>query len=93
MNRDLTDLLSDILLYAKQAEEIVQTTDLKTLSKMSIESLALIKCLEVIGEAVKHIPQKVRDNYPAGEWKVAAGMRAVLAHRYWSANGVQTWHE
>lgn len=86
MNRDLTDFLEDILAYSKRAQEIVQTINIATLTEFSIESLALVRCLEVIGEAVKHIPQEVRDKYPVGKWKVAAGMRDVLAHQYWSAD-------
>lgn len=57
-----------------------------TLTEMSVESLALIRCMEVIGEAVKKIPQDVKAKHPEIKWREAAGLRDILIHRYWSAN-------
>jgi len=43
---------------------------------------AVIRSLEVMGEAVKKIPVELRDKYPEIPWKYIAGMRDKLIHEY-----------
>ena len=43
---------------------------------------AVIRNLEIIGEAAKHIPEDIRGKYPGIEWKKMAGLRDVLIHNY-----------
>src|SRR5689334_23977703 len=43
---------------------------------------AVVRNLEVIGEAVKQIPERIRTAYPDIEWKKIAGLRDILAHQY-----------
>jgi uncharacterized protein with HEPN domain len=43
---------------------------------------AVVRSLEIIGEASKNIPADVRNKYPAVEWRVMAGMRDRLIHHY-----------
>ncbi|GAA4317393.1 DUF86 domain-containing protein [Compostibacter hankyongensis] len=45
-------------------------------------SRAIIRSLEIIGEASKHVPPDFRNKYPLIEWKVMAGMRDRLIHHY-----------
>jgi len=47
---------------------------------------AVIRRLEIIGEAVKNIPEKFRKQYPEVPWKQIAGMRDVLIHEYSGVN-------
>lgn len=44
---------------------------------------AVIRNFEIIGEASKNIPQDLKDRYPAVEWRQVAGLRDVMAHRYY----------
>jgi uncharacterized protein with HEPN domain len=86
MKRDITDFLEDILAYSVKACELADSIDIRTSTEFSSEGLALIRCMEVIGEAAKQIPDEIRAKYPEIPWKGVAGMRDVLIHRYWAAN-------
>ncbi len=43
---------------------------------------AVIRCLEIIGEATKRLPDDFRDNNSDIPWKAMAGMRDRLIHGY-----------
>jgi len=43
---------------------------------------AVVRNLEIIGEAVKNIPDDLRAKYPQIEWRKIAGMRDILTHAY-----------
>ena len=47
---------------------------------------AYVRSIEVIGEAVKQIPDTLRQSYPAIEWRAIAGMRDRLIHGYFGVD-------
>jgi uncharacterized protein with HEPN domain len=61
MRNDVRDFLSDIIGYSENARELVRSNELKHLAeKFSPEGLALERSMEIIGEAVKKIPDEIR---------------------------------
>ena len=54
-------------------------------------SRAIVRSLEVIGEAVKKLPSEVRLKYPQVEWADMAGMRDVLIHHYFGIDYDIVW--
>jgi len=52
---------------------------------------AVIRNLEVIGEAVKNLSEDVRANCPAVPWQKVAGLRDVLIHQYFGVNPELVW--
>ncbi len=52
---------------------------------------AVIRNLEVIGEAAKMVPESIRAKYPTIEWKKIAGLRDILAHHYFEVDLEIIW--
>ncbi|HHT9124310.1 MAG TPA: HepT-like ribonuclease domain-containing protein [Candidatus Brocadiia bacterium] len=82
MKKDWGDYIADILNAIKEVEEFTEgmgfeafLTDKKTIN-------AVIRSLEVLGEAAKRIPEDIRERYLNIPWKRMAGMRDKLIHEY-----------
>jgi uncharacterized protein with HEPN domain len=52
---------------------------------------AVIRRLEIIGEAAKKIPKEIKDQYPDVKWRAISGMRDVLSHDYFGVDLTLTW--
>ncbi|MBI4727759.1 DUF86 domain-containing protein [candidate division TA06 bacterium] len=52
---------------------------------------AVIRAIEIIGEAVKNIPEDARKEHPAIPWKSLAGMRDKLIHAYFGVDLKRVW--
>jgi uncharacterized protein with HEPN domain len=52
---------------------------------------AVVRNLQIIGEAVKNIPQEIRLKYSEVEWRKIAGLRDILAHAYFSIEDEIVW--
>ncbi|KWT85083.1 HepT-like ribonuclease domain-containing protein [Candidatus Magnetominusculus xianensis] len=52
---------------------------------------AVIRELEIIGEATKRISIDIRDKYPEIPWKVMAGTRDKLIHHYFGVDIQVVW--
>lgn len=52
---------------------------------------AVIRALEVIGEAAKNVPAQLRKRYPSVPWRVVTGMRDKLIHGYFGVDLERVW--
>ena len=80
--RIVQDYLRDILEAMDKAEEFTNGMDIPTFSGDDKTSFAVIRCLEIIGEAARKIPIALRRRSEDIPWKSLAGMRDKLIHDY-----------
>jgi len=52
---------------------------------------AVIRALEIMGEAAKNVPEDIRQKYSAVPWKDLAGIRDKLIHAYFGVNLEVVW--
>ena len=82
MPRDFEVYLEDIL---KSIDKIHRYTSGMSLGEFEAEEKtvdAVVRNLEIIGEAAKSIPDNIRSSHPEVEWKKVCGLRDILIHAY-----------
>lgn len=52
---------------------------------------AVTRCLEIIGEAAKHLPESLTEAHPEVPWRAICGFRDVLAHSYFRTEDSIIW--
>jgi uncharacterized protein with HEPN domain len=89
--RSLVEFLRDILEAIADIESFTQKTNFQTFRANREKVFATVKLLEIVGEAVKKIPDEQRANHPNVPWKSVAGMRDILVHEYWQIDEAVVW--
>ena len=89
--RGLVYFLQDIARAIEAIERFVTNVDFESFARNEEKATAVIKKIEMIGEAVKQIPEEVRSQYPEIPWKAIAGMRDLLVHVYWNTDLNLVW--
>ena len=91
MSRDELLYLEDI---QKSCEKVLRFTKGMTYKKFVSDDLhfdAVLRNLEIIGEAVKNISDETRQKYPQLKWRKIAGFRNIVAHEYFGVNEETVW--
>ena len=92
MRRDTGLFIEDIQESIKNIEEFTKGLNSEKFSKDKLRQNAVIRQLEIIGEAVKNVPLQFRDKYPNIPWKDIAGFRDILSHAYFGVNIDRIWN-
>jgi uncharacterized protein with HEPN domain len=88
----------DFLIYLKHILESIEliedyvkdTTEKKFLSNPQQQD-AVIRRIEIIGEAIKNIPTEFKGKHPDIPWRAISGMRDILIHEYFGIDLKLTW--
>lgn len=83
--------LEDILTALDKIERYTKDISFEELSKNDMAIDAVIRNLEVVGEASRNIPERIKRKYPFVEWKEAIGFRNVLIHDYFGIDLESVW--
>lgn len=89
--RTYADFLEDIRTAARKAQTFVAGITFAAFLTDEKTAFAVVRALEIIGEAARRIPQDVRDKNPEVPWRAMAGIRDKLIHDYISVNLEFVW--
>jgi uncharacterized protein with HEPN domain len=81
---DICQAIEKIKSYAAGQSKEAFAQDSKTVD-------AVVRNLEIIGEAVKKVPKEVRLRHSAVEWKKVSGLRDILIHEYYGVDIEIIW--
>ena len=84
-------LLLDMLLAAREAQEIAHGAALSDFRQNRTLQLAIVKAVEIVGEAASRISTETRELNPDIPWADIVGMRNRLVHGYFDINLVRVW--
>jgi uncharacterized protein with HEPN domain len=91
MKKDPKIFLNHILESIGEIEKNVRPlSEDEFLANTTIQD-AVIRRLEIIGEATKNLPKSFKSEYPSIEWKKVAGLRDVIVHGYFRLSLKLIW--
>lgn len=91
MPRDYKVYLEDILEAARRIRLYTSPMSLKEFASDPKTFDAVVRNLEIVGEATKKIPEAIRSRTPQVEWRRIAGLRDILIHEYFGVDAEIVW--
>jgi len=92
MKREYLFFLRDILDAIEKIEEFVDDMSFEEFIKDDKTVSAVIRKLEIIGEATKYLPAELRRKYPDLPWSSMAKLRDRLIHGYFVVDHEIVWN-
>jgi uncharacterized protein with HEPN domain len=90
--RSIESFLWDIIESMNAIEEYILGHTFEEFRNNRLLTQAVIRELEIIGEASKNIPSNIKSNYPDIPWKGMAGVRDKLIHGYFDVDYEIVWN-
>jgi len=78
--------IEDLLESVDRIEGYIQDQTKESFSEDQKTVDAVIRNLEIIGEACTHIPEDIRERYPEVPWTKVVGLRNVVIHHYFGVD-------
>jgi uncharacterized protein with HEPN domain len=91
MSRGIDILLGEILTAIALLGKYTEGLDFDAFAANVEKQDSVIRRLEIIGEAVKGVPDDVRARHPAVPWRDIAGARDILIHEYFRVDLEMAW--
>lgn len=91
MPRDFRLYLDDILDAIQQIRSYVEGLDERAFGLDRKTQDAVIRNLEIIGEAARHLPEEIQKISPDIDWRKIKALRNILIHEYFGINLPIVW--
>jgi uncharacterized protein with HEPN domain len=91
MSRDYKLYLQDIFECCENVSEYTEGMSFEEFSRDKKTVDAVVRNLEIIGEAVKNIPSEILQNKSVIEWKQIARLRDLITHHYFNVKLTIVW--
>lgn len=89
--RDYRMYLQDIFECIERVEEYISGLSYEEFAGDQKTVDAVLRNIEIVGEATKHIPDHMRNEYPDVPWRKMAGMRDKVIHGYFNVIYTIVW--
>lgn len=83
--------IHDMLDAAGKAISFSQQKSRNDLHEDEMLALALVRLLEIVGEAARFVPDEIKQQYPEVAWAAIAGTRNRLIHGYFAVDYDVVW--
>jgi len=91
MSRSTRLFLQDMLECAHKVVRYTQGLSREEFFRSELTYDAVLRNLEILGEAAKRVPNSLRCRYPTVDWRGIAGLRDILAHAYFALDEDTVW--
>ena len=91
MKRQSDLYLKDIVQAIDRIKTYVGSKNFEQFVKENLVVDAVLRNLEIIGEAATQLQQEVKDQHKEVPWREIMNFRIVIAHHYWKINQQRIW--
>jgi uncharacterized protein with HEPN domain len=91
VEREYRDFIIDMIEAADMVASFIQGMNKEQFLADKKTQFAVVRALEIIGEAAKKVPDSIRSRYPDLPWREISGMRDKLIHDYFGVNNEVVW--
>ncbi len=92
MKRHYRHFLEDIVEYSKVSQDLIKSISFEEFENDLTVFLATTRALEIIGEAIKHIPEEIKLKHPDIPWQKITGFRNMVIHEYFGIDKEIVWN-
>lgn len=92
MKRNDSVFIEDIIDCIRKIEGYLQDTSEREFESNFEKQDAVIRRIEIIGEAVKNVSRSTKESFVDIPWKEMAGMRDIVIHQYFGSSNISGEH-